>query len=279
MIAEANLNAYMHHWGARTVPFHDGTEPFETPQMDEIRELLDQTAALRSVMLLSGPNGTGKSLAVARWLKNLPRKAYAPLVITQATLSASAILATLVGKLGREPSMFRSRNLRQIEEAIPMLGQTTPVLVLDEAQNYPPSSLEEIRLLIGLNLAPSPIFALIMIGDNYLLDTLRLQSRRPLYARIAIAYHMQPLNPRQAAAFLSHQLEQAGIVRDAFDEHALDMIVAAADGIPRSLNLIARAAWINAAKSKQSVIGVDHVQHALKTIPIAQDKITTSLRP
>ena len=279
MIAEANLNTYMHQWGARTVPFHDGSEPFETGQLDEIRELLDQTAALRSVMLLSGQNGTGKSLVVAQWLKNLPQKAYAPLVITQATLSASAILATLVGKLGREPSMFRSRNLRQIEEAIPLLGQVTPVLVLDEAQNYPPSSLEEIRLLIGLNLAPRPLFALIMVGDNYLLDTLRLQSRRPLYSRIAIAYHMQPLDPKQAAAFLMHQLEQAGIMREAFDELALDMIVAAADGIPRSLNLIARAAWIQAAKGNQNIIRVEHVQHALKRIPIAQDKITTQQRP
>ena len=275
MIVEANLNQYLHLWGARSVPFHDdlNPKPFETEQHAEIRELLQQTAALRSVMLLSGDNGVGKSVLVAQWLKDLPRKAYAPLVITQATLSASAILGTLVGKLGREPSMFRSRNLREIEEAIPRLGKVTPVLVLDEAQNYPSSSLEEIRLLLGLNLAQQPLFALIMIGDNYLLDTLRLQSRRPLYSRIATAYHMKPFTAEQTEAFLKHQAEQAGIMRECFDEKTPTMIAAAAEGIPRTINLIARTAWCEASKRNETMIRVDDVQHALKRIPIARDRI------
>lgn len=276
MIAEHSLNQYVHFWGARSVPFHDTPQPrlFETEQSAEIRELLQQTAALRSVMLLSGDNGVGKSVLVAQWLKDLPPKAYRPLVITQATLSASAILATLVAKLGREPGMFRSRNLREIEEAIPRLGNLTPVLVLDEAQDYPPSALEEIRLLLGLNLAEQPLFALILIGDNYLLDTLRLQSRRPLYSRIATAYHMQPLSSEQTAELLAHQAEHAGLMRECFDENAVAMIAAAAEGIPRTINLIARAAWCEASRQQDRLIRVAHVQHALKRIPIAREKFT-----
>jgi len=277
--AELNLKDYMHLWGARQVPFHDNDELklFETEQHQRIRELLQQTAALRSVMLLSGDNGVGKSALVAQWIQELSPKLYAPLVITQATLSASAVLATLVGKLGRTPSMFRSRNIKEIEEALPRLGRLTPVLVLDEAQNYSPSSIEEVRLLLGLNLPQQPLFALILVGDNYLLDTLRLQSRRPLYSRIATAYHMEPLTYEQTRDFLVHSAETAGIQRDCFDDHAMQMIAMAADGIPRTIQLIARSAWCEASRQRETLVHVKHVEHALQLIPVARDKVATAI--
>jgi type II secretory pathway predicted ATPase ExeA len=52
-----------------------------------------------------------------------------------------------------------------LEKALAELGRLTPVLVLDEAQQYPPGALEEIRLLLGLNLTRQPTFALVLLGD------------------------------------------------------------------------------------------------------------------
>jgi hypothetical protein len=93
MNADPQLSAVLHHWGARAVPFHDHPDqvPFLTPAWQEALRLLNQTAALRSVMLLSGDNGVGKSALAAHWLKQLEPKLYLPLVITQATLSATGL--------------------------------------------------------------------------------------------------------------------------------------------------------------------------------------------
>jgi hypothetical protein len=38
------------------------------------------------------------------------------------------------------------------------------------------SALEDIRMLLGLNLPEQPAFALILVGDPYLLATLRLRT-------------------------------------------------------------------------------------------------------
>ena len=177
MNVDPQLSAALHHWGARAVPFHDQPEqvPFLTPAWQEALRLLNQTAALRSVMLLSGDNGVGKSALAAYWLKQLEPKLYLPLVITQATLSATGLLAVLLHKLGQPTSLHRSHNLTAMEKALRELGRLTPVLVLDEAQQYPAGALEEIRLLLGLNLSCPPAFALVLLGDLYLQDTLRLQ--------------------------------------------------------------------------------------------------------
>src|ERR1035438_4990763 len=63
-----------------------------------------------------------------------------------ATLSATGLLAVLLHKLGQPTSLHRSHNLAAMEKARRELGRLTPVLVLDEAQQYPAGALEEIRL-------------------------------------------------------------------------------------------------------------------------------------
>ncbi len=182
---DSNLNNYMHAWGARSVPFQDEEKQqlFETGHTRQAVERLQQSAALRSVMLLSGDNGVGKSALVAGWARTLEPKAYRPLIITQASLSASGVLCTLLAKLGQVPGYQRAANLSRMEDAITHLGSVIPVIILDEAQNYTASAMEEVRLLLGLNLPSQPVFCLIMIGDNYLLDSLRLQSRRSFCIR------------------------------------------------------------------------------------------------
>jgi type II secretory pathway predicted ATPase ExeA len=272
---EFDLNDYVHRWGARHVPFQDQPQQrlFHTDSTRKAVELLQQAASLRSVMLLSGENGSGKSVLVAEWIKTLSPKAYLPVVITQATLSPSGLLSTLTAKLGGHPRLLRSTNLIAIEEALGRLGRIIPVLILDEAQNYTPSAIEEVRLLLGLNLPPQPAFALILIGDNYLIDALRLQSRRPLYTRIALCFELPALNAEQIEAYLNHATEQAGLQRNCFEPEALTMLASACEGNPRTLNLLARAAWIEASRLASSTIAPPHVQYALRLVPVAHDKV------
>ncbi|MBT7068126.1 MAG: AAA family ATPase [Verrucomicrobia bacterium] len=272
---DSKLNDYMPAWGARSVPFHDEEKQqlFETEHTRQAVERLQQSAALRSVMLLSGDNGVGKSALVASWVRSLEPKAYRPLTITQASLSASGVLCALLAKLGQVPGYQRAVNISRMEDAIGHLGSVIPVIILDEAQNYTASAMEEVRLLLGLNLPSQPVFCLIMIGDNYLLDSLRLQSRRALYTRIAVSHQIQPLQPAQVEAYLIHRLKQAGLDRPCFEDAAVEMIASASDGVPRTINLISRTAWIEASREQQSKITPKHVDVALRLVPVARDKI------
>lgn len=275
MITDQTLNTALRHWGARAIPFSDNTgeTPFPSPAWDQALRLLEQTAALRSLMLLHGDNGVGKSALVAHWLNGLEPKVYLPLTITQATLSGSGLLAVLLLKLGQKPSLMRSRNLARFEEAIKDLGRITPVLVLDEAQHYPPGALEEIRLLLGLNLARQPVLALVLIGDLYLQETLRLGHHRALYSRIAAQFALSVLDPAQIEPYLLHGLRQVGLERAVFQPAAVDLLVTASQGVPRLLNLLARSAWLAAAHAKANTVEPEHVQAALQLVPSVADRI------
>lgn len=267
------VNESLQRWGAKAVPFSDMAGLFMTSAVEEACERMDEIAALRSTLVLHGDNGVGKSLVIRHWLSTLEPKRFRPVVITHATLSGTGLVSSLLQKLGCPTYMHRSRNLATLEDAIVRMERQIPVVVLDEAQLYTVEALEEVRLLLGLSLPAQPLFALILIGDNYLLNCLRLQNRKALYSRIACAVQLTGLKPKEIAGYIEHQFAAVGIDRPCFEEPALQLLIAAAEGIPRTLNQVAQASWLMAAAANSEMIRPDHVRAAIRRVPNACDKI------
>src|SRR5208283_2939917 len=235
MHSETDLSLLARQWGATAVPFGlvNANDWLETAGAQQTLTCLSQTAALRSVLLLSGPNGVGKSALVGRWMRSLDPRLFCPVCLTQATLSGTAIL----------------------------------VVILDEAQNYSQPSLEEVRLLQGLNLPEQPAFALVLIGDEYLLASLKLRNQRALYSRLACQVSLSPWTPSQCAQYLSAGLTAVGLSAAVLEPAAVELLASASAGLPRSLCLLARAAWIAAATQKAQKLTPAHVQAAFQQVP------------
>ena len=279
MKSEAELSLLARQWGATAVPFglvnaHDW---LETPGAQQALNGLSQTAALRSVLLLSGPNGVGKSALVGRWMRSLDPRWFCPVCLTQATLSGTAILASLATKLGKPVSFYRQRNLQLLEEALQELDRRILVVILDEAQNYSQPSLEEVRLLLGLNLPEQPAFALVLIGDEYLLASLKLRNQRALYSRLACHVSLSPWTPSQCAQYLGAGLSAVGLSASALEPAAAELLSSASAGLPRGLCLLARAAWIAAATQKAQKITPAHVQAAFQQVPCVPGLLTPAV--
>ena len=263
------LSLLARQWGAAAVPFGElSTQAWlETPQSQRALALLEQTATLRSVMLLAGPNGVCKSALVGRWLSRLDRRLFCPLLLTHASLSGCGLLSALTSKLGKPATYRREANLALIEAALSELGKVVPLIVLDEAQSFGYGSLEEVRLLLGLNLAEPPAFGLVLIGDEYLLNTLRLRQHRSLFSRIACHLSLGPWTAPLAAQYLQQSFAAVGITRPAIEPAALNLLTSASSGLARSLCLLARAAWIHAASAGAQTIQAPHVQAAIEQVP------------
>jgi MSHA biogenesis protein MshM len=269
MKAENDLQHLARQWGAAHVPFGplNDKDWLDTPAVQKILTHLTQCATLRSVMLLCGPNGVGKSALAGRWMRSLDERLFHPLCLAQATLSGTGILSSLATKLGKPASFRRERNLQLIEQSLEELDRRILLIVLDEAQNYTHAALEEVRLLLGLNLPQAPAFALVLIGDEYLLSGLKLRNHRALYSRLACQASLPPWTAPQCAQYLSAALQSAGLSSQSIEAAALDLLCSASGGLPRSLNLLARAAWIDAALQGAQKITPLHVQHAMESVP------------
>jgi len=264
------LDRYARSWGATAIPFGPWSDTQWIPIASQQRavSLLDQTAALRGVMLLSGGNGMGKSSLVGRWVRQLETRLYTPVNLTQATLSSSGLLATLARSLGKRGSIRRERNLDELSSYLSEHERQTLVIVMDDAQNATHAALEELRLLLGLNLPSQPTFALILIGDEYLLGQLQLRNHRALCSRLSAHHLLSPWTFEDIQGYLTTALEAVGIQRaQVFEPAALDLLVRATAGVPRSVCLLARAAWLEAARADLREINAQILQQALEQVP------------
>ena len=264
------LDRYARSWGATAIPFGPLSDTQWIPIASQQRawSLLDQTAALRGVMLLSGGNGMGKSSLVGRWVRQLETRLYTPVNLTQATLSSSGLLATLARSLGKRGSIRRERNLDELSSYLSEHERQTLLIVMDDAQNATHAALEELRLLLGLNLPSQPTFALILIGDEYLLGQLQLRNHRALCSRLSAHHLLSPWTFEDIQGYLTTALEAVGIHRaQVFEPAAVDLLVRATAGVPRSVCLLARAAWLEAARADLRDINAQILQQALEQVP------------
>lgn len=276
---EPSIEDLLRARGLLRVPFspdEKSADMFPSGAHREAMTALDTTAALRGVMVLTGSPGAGKSSLLKSWMRTLEHNRYLPLLITQSSLSATGVLEILLAKLGERPRFKRSTNLLALEKHLADIDPMTVVLVLDDAQNYPSTALEELRMLLGLGGRARSAFALILLGDDYLLGSLRLSVQRALFSRISAAHHLQPLPREDIAPYLNWHLARAGLDREIFSPAAIDLLAEASDGNPRTLNLLAQAAWLASARAGSSDIEPGHVHSALHQVPIGNAKIQTS---
>jgi general secretion pathway protein A len=123
--------------------------------------------------------------------------------------------------------------LRQAEK-----GRTC-VLLVDEAHNLEWDVLEEIRLLGNLENRQGKLLQIILAGQPELDRKLDAPNLRQLKQRIVLRCSLNPLEPDEAAAYVSTRLARAGMPdQTVFSAEILEEIYKRARGIPRIINLI-----------------------------------------
>lgn len=260
--------AFKSLWGASSIPFCAGARPaFEHPHFEATSTRIYQLCALCASGILHGPNGSGKSYLINQVLESsLSEKQFKTVVLTHSSLSGSDLLRALCLALDIQPKFRRSDNVAQINQAWKTLGTRWPVLIVEEAQNLSAVALEELRLLSCAKLDTLP-FSLLLVGDNVLLANLRLGIHAPLRSRLSYCLELAPLDASASRQYIEHALRSASIHANPFLPEALELLVRAGGGLPRTINHLAQRAMEAAASVKNLEVSAAHVQSAIDRIP------------
>jgi len=255
-------------WGASQMPFSAATpQPYASESFRHNCHRLEQLVAVRAGGLLHGPNGVGKTLLVHHFLQGLPDKRYKALVLSHSSVTGTDLLRLLCAELGQTARMRRSDNALLLRQAWQQLDRLWPVLVLDEAQNLSAKALEEVRLLTCDRRDTQPPFSLLLVGDEQLLPRLQMGINAPLLSRLSFCLHLQPWSGPDLSGYLQARLEQAGLHANPFEAAALQLLLQAANGLPRLLNHLAQRALEEAVLQNSRAITAAHVQRALELLP------------
>ena len=113
------------------------------------------------------------------------------------------------------------------------------LLIVDEAQNLAPETLEEIRLLSNLETSTSKLIQILLFGQPELDDKLDSNELRQLRQRISVRWSLGSLSAAETREYVRHRLRIAAESDpDIFSSRALSEVHRRARGIPRLVNLL-----------------------------------------
>jgi len=130
------------------------------------------------------------------------------------------------------------------------------ILIIDEAQNLPEKSLEEIRMLSNLESEKDHLIQMILVGQPQLKEKLRRKSLEQFVQRVTVYCHLNALDRAQVDHYIRHRLSVAGAQNpDIFNPEARDAIFKHSLGIPRLINILCDSALVYGYADDVKMIG------------------------
>jgi general secretion pathway protein A len=265
---------YEAFYGFREAPFNLTPDPrflFMTPDQREALAYLKYGIQERKgFLVLSGEVGVGKTLIMRTLLSQLDEQIASALVMN-AMLSFGALLRMALLDLG---VTVRGRGKvdmllalqRFLLETHARGGNT--LLIIDEAQNLTPASLEEFRLLSNLETSTAKLIQIVFVGQPELVQLLNSHRLRQLRQRIPGVCELHPLAADGVAEYIEHRLRVAseGRTGQLFETEALREIAAHTRGVPRLINVVCDRALLIGYVRDRKRIGVECVREAIEEI-------------
>ena len=215
--------------------------------------------------VITGDVGSGKTTLVRHLLRALDNE-YQIGLITNTHKSFGDLLHWVTAAFGIERAGRTDAELHQafVDYLVSVYerGQQT-LLIIDEAQNLDPGSLEEVRVLSNINADASNVMQLLLVGQPELRELLRHPSLTQVAQRISTHYHLAPLAADDVGDYIRHRLQVAGAQRPLFTQPAIQMIAAASGGVPRLINQISETCLVYAFGANSQVVNSHTVNDVL----------------
>jgi putative secretion ATPase (PEP-CTERM system associated) len=193
-------------------------------------------------IVVTGGIGTGKTTLVKSLFDELDtdRVVAAQLVTTQ--LEADEMLRSVVAAFGLPyEDAGKAVLLKRFEDFLrdhARRGRRV-LLVVDEAQNLPTQSLEELRMLSNFQVAATPLLQSFLLGQEEFRATLQEPGMEQLRQRVIASCHLTPLNEAEIRDYIEHRLRVAGWQGSEpyFRDEAFGAIYRYTEGVPRRVNI------------------------------------------
>jgi putative secretion ATPase (PEP-CTERM system associated) len=191
-------------------------------------------------IVITGGIGTGKTTLVRNLFDELSSMNVmaAQLVTTQ--VDPEDMLRMVCASFGLAHEGLNKATLLHNLEAIARARHAEGkqmLLVVDEAQNLPARSVEELRMLSNFQVNNRALVQTFLLGQEEFKRTLQSSGMEQVRQRIIASYHLDPLSLEETEKYILHRLQLVGWKQDpTFSEGVFNMIYEFTGGVPRRIN-------------------------------------------
>ena len=192
-------------------------------------------------IVITGEIGAGKTMLASTLARKMTSQTFVLAQIVSTSLEADDLVRTVASAFGLSQESSKAELLNRIEQfllACHRQGKRA-LLVVDEAQNLPARSLEELRMLSNFVSAGKPLLQTFLLGQPEFRRTLMRPDMEQLRQRVIASCHLGPLDAAETEAYIVHRLRTVGWHDDpSFSADAFVAIYQHTGGVPRKINIL-----------------------------------------
>ncbi|SFU47265.1 XrtA/PEP-CTERM system-associated ATPase [Pseudoduganella namucuonensis] len=191
-------------------------------------------------IVITGEVGAGKTTLVRNMLGTLEAQKIVAAHLVNTHLNAEDTLRMVVSAFGLPAEdTTKSALLNRLETFLRSCDAQgkRALLVVDEAQNLSPRTVEELRMLSNFQTNDKSLLQTFLLGQPEFRATLHSPDMQQLRQRVIATYHLGPMDALETQAYIEHRLHTVGWNNDpAFTPAAHAAIYEYSGGIPRMTN-------------------------------------------
>ncbi len=235
---------YEAHFGFAKKPFQLSPDAaFFFPSAEHSRALSFLQYGLSQgdgFIVITGNVGTGKTTLVQALLNELDQSELSVGTIVSSNLEENDLLQMVAHNFGVPiRSESKATLLKELEHNFVQQKRSGRriLLIVDEAQNLPANSVEELRMLSNFQMDGAPLVQIFLLGQQEFRGTLLSQGFEQLRQRVIATYHLNPLSEDETRTYIEHRLRVAGWADfPHFEDSAFPAIYRFCEGVPRRIN-------------------------------------------
>lgn len=219
--------------------------------------------------VLTGEPGTGKTITIKKFINELPANIVSAYILFPNLTPEELFMAILedfnihVDKTLTKNALFA--RLRDFLIEIGSQGKKA-VIIIDEAQNLPNETLEELRLLSNLETEKDKLLKIILAGQPELDEKLNEESLRQLKQRVTLYVKLDNIKQEDIKNYIYSHLEKAGKSYVKIHSGVVRRIAKITKGNPRLINTLMERTIIAAFLDNSHTITENHLISALSSV-------------
>lgn len=193
-------------------------------------------------IVITGEVGAGKTTLVRNLFRKLESEKIIAAQIVNTHLNSNDTLRMVVAAFGLPfKDATKAALLTKLEQFLLQCDKQGKrvLLIVDEAQNLSPRTVEELRMLSNFQTADNSLLQIFLLGQPEFRKTLLSGDMQQLLQRVIASYHLGPMDAAETQAYIEHRLHTVGWHGDpSLSEDAFTTIYDFTGGIPRKINTL-----------------------------------------